>query len=133
MRFSSSRYSENEVVGNGADSVGNTTSTNLMDEGNCPPHHSIVDLDQLLASSAAAYAHKPNLSTHYETDNPCSSLQEQPQQHDLNHASIMGKAPVAINGTKKKNKTSLNGGVPLFNHKNARDWIHKRAAYNKDD
>ena len=45
----------------------------------------------------------------------------------------MSKAPVANNGTKKKNKTSLNGGVPLFNHKNARDWIHKRASYNKDD
>ena len=43
----------------------------------------------------------------------------------------MNNAPVAIK--KKKNKTSLNGGVPLFNHKNARDWIHKRACYNKDD
>ena len=45
----------------------------------------------------------------------------------------MSKAPVAINGAKMKNKKSLNGGVPLFNHKNARDWIHKRAAYDKND
>ena len=47
----------------------------------------------------------------------------------------MSQAPVSnMNGTKNKTtKNSLNGGVPMFNHKNARDWIHKRAAYNKDD
>ena len=56
VRFSSSRYNDNGVVGNGADSTVQNTAS-LIDESNCPPH-SIVDLNELLASSAAAYAHK---------------------------------------------------------------------------
>ena len=45
----------------------------------------------------------------------------------------MNHAPVAVNGKNSKLNTILNGGVPLFNHKNARDWIQRRANYNKDD
>ena len=45
----------------------------------------------------------------------------------------MNTAPVTMNGTKKKTKNGLNGGVPLFNHKNARDWIQRRATYDKND
>ena len=51
----------------------------------------------------------------------------------MNHSSIMNKVPVVMNGTKKKAKSALNGGVPLFNHKNARDWIQRRANYDKND
>ena len=51
----------------------------------------------------------------------------------MNHSSIMNTVPVVMNGTKKKAKSALNGGVPLFNHKNARDWIQRRANYDKND
>lgn len=119
-------------MANGDRIVDNTayTVTQLMDnDSNCQPH-SVVNMSELLASSAAAYAHQPNLTAQCQSNSPSypNISSSFANQGDLNHASLMNKAPVAINGTKKKPL-----GVPLFNHKNARDWIHKRACYNKDD
>ena len=53
VRFSASRVSDNGRVVNGNDIVRNTAT--LMEETSEP--HSIVDLNGLLTSSAAAYAH----------------------------------------------------------------------------
>jgi len=106
------------------------TKSALIDDSECEPH-SIVNMSELLASSAAAYAHKPSLSAQCQSNGqPSSSTQ---YQSDMNHSSIMNKVPVVMNGTKKKAKSALNGGVPLFNHKNARDWIQRRANYDKND
>ena len=42
---------------------------------------------------------------------------------------------VNVNLLQNYRNGSANGGkaVPLFNHFNAKDWIVKRAAYNKED
>jgi len=115
-------------VANGDSMIKNKNA--LIDDSECQ-QHSIVNMSELLASSAAAYAHKPSLTAQCQPNgNPSSSTQ---YQSDMSHSSIMNTAPVAINGTKKKAKTALNGGVPLFNHKNARDWIQRRATYDKND
>ena len=74
---------------------------------------------------------QPNVSSQYHSES--APTLTSPLHQDANHSNIMGKAPVVVNGATKKTKSTLNGGIPLFNHKNARDWIHKRAAYNKDD
>ena len=59
VRFSSAKYSDNGVVANGDSIVSNTAS--LIDDSNCQPH-SVVNMSELLASSAAAYAHKVLIS-----------------------------------------------------------------------
>lgn len=121
-------------MANGNGSAGNTTnevySASLMNDQNCKPHSvvNMSNMSEILASSAAAYAHGPNLLPQSQS-NGTSSSSLVSQQDELSHTSVMSKAPVAkTNGIKKKPI-----GVPMFNHKNTRDWIHKRAAYNKED
>ena len=60
VRFSSAKYNNNGVVANG-DSMIKTKSA-LIDDSECEPH-SIVNMSELLASSAAAYAHKVTAKT----------------------------------------------------------------------
>lgn len=107
------------------------TPTTILEEDENNPTHAVVNMSELLASSAAAYAHKPNLTAEPQSNGHSLSLTK--TQSELNHANLINHAPVAVNGKNKKLNTVFNGGVPLFNHKNARDWIQRRAAYNKDD
>ena len=55
VRFSSAKYGNNGIVANGDSIV--TKKTSMIDDSECEPH-SIVNMSELLASSAAAYAHK---------------------------------------------------------------------------
>ena len=55
VRFSSAKYNDNGVVANGDSMIKNKNA--LIDDSECEPH-SIVNMSELLASSAAAYAHK---------------------------------------------------------------------------
>ena len=55
VRFSSAKYKDNGVVANGDSMIKNKNA--LIDDSECQ-QHSIVNMSELLASSAAAYAHK---------------------------------------------------------------------------
>ena len=49
-------------------------------------------------------------------------------------ASSAGSSPLSAAPLAKPSQPNAkNGKVPLFNHFNAKDWISKRAAYNKED
>ena len=90
-----------------------------------------LDYSFELVSILSIFVFQPSLSAQCQSNGqPSSSTQ---YQSDMNHSSIMNTVPVVTNGTKKKAKSALNGGVPLFNHKNARDWIQRRANYDKND
>ena len=57
VRFSTCRYNDSDdVVANGDNNIVRNTAS-LIDGDNTSPH-SIINLNELLASSAAAYAHK---------------------------------------------------------------------------
>jgi len=129
VRFSAAKYNDNRAVANGDRGIRNPATILEEDENN--PTHAVVNMSELLASSAAAYAHKPSLTAETQSNGHSSSSTK--TQSELNHSNLMNHAPVAVNGKNKKLNTILNGGVPLFNHKNARDWIQRRANYNKDD
>ena len=60
VRFSSAKYKNNGVVANGDSMIKNKSA--LIDDSECEPH-SIVNMSELLASSAAAYAHKVTART----------------------------------------------------------------------
>ena len=59
VRFSSAKYKDNGVVANGDSMIKNKNA--LIDDSECQ-QHSIVNMSELLASSAAAYAHKVKYS-----------------------------------------------------------------------
>ena len=60
VRFSSAKYKDNGVVANGDSMIKNKNA--LIDDSECE-QHSIVNMSELLASSAAAYAHKVKYKT----------------------------------------------------------------------
>ena len=55
VRFSSAKYGNNKNMANGDSML--TKQTSMIDDSEYEPH-SIVNMSELLASSAAAYAHK---------------------------------------------------------------------------
>ena len=56
VRFSAAKYNDKRAVANGDRVIRNPATILEEDENN--PTHAVVNMSELLASSAAAYAHK---------------------------------------------------------------------------
>jgi hypothetical protein len=108
VRFSAAKYNDNRAVANGDRGIRNPATILEEDENN--PTHAVVNMSELLASSAAAYAHKPSLTAETQSNGHSSSSTK--TQSELNHSNLMNHAPVAVYGKNKKLNTILNGGVP---------------------
>ena len=56
VRFSAAKYNDNRAVANGDRVIRNPAT--ILEEDENSPTHAVVNMSELLASSAAAYAHK---------------------------------------------------------------------------